>query len=298
MDDLNQPTTPQNPPLNEPVPPVQPAEPPAQTIPPIQPPLPPPQSRSFLSKPLIILLIVFVLFAIFYAGMYFKLNSMITNIITPPKLTPTSVAQIPTPTPDPTTNWKTYTNTKYSLSFKYPSTWFFKDAAGIAPGTYLASIAFFKNGTTPHISTGRGDNGNEVLYLYISNPTFNNKTITETKEQFIQEIRTLNQSAITVDGHPAGYDSNYKSYSIWYNDTIQIYISPWNDGVEAEKNINAILSTFKFLDQNSTNQKYTCPADGWENCMPILDAPAKIQCSKEALDWKKTNCPNFQGAAY
>lgn len=39
-------------------------------------------------------------------------------------LTPTEIPTvILTPTPDPTTNWKTYTNSKYRFSFKYPSTW-------------------------------------------------------------------------------------------------------------------------------------------------------------------------------
>lgn len=57
-----------------------------------------------------------------------------------------------------------------------------------------------------------------------------------------------------------------------------------------------ILSGFKFL-ENSENKGYTCPKNGWENCMPILTPEAQKQCSKEALDWKKKNCPNFQGVA-
>lgn len=44
--------------------------------------------------------------------------------------------------------------------------------------------------------------------------------------------------------------------------------------------------------------KYTCPENGYQNCMPILDAEGQKQCSKEALDWKAANCPNFSGAAY
>ncbi len=51
-------------------------------------------------------------------------------------------------------------------------------------------------------------------------------------------------------------------------------------------------------DSPPSSGAYTCPKGGWENCMPILTAEAQKQCSKEALDWKKQNCPNFQGAAY
>ncbi|HLD25360.1 MAG TPA: hypothetical protein VJB96_05590 [Patescibacteria group bacterium] len=46
-----------------------------------------------------------------------------------------------------------------------------------------------------------------------------------------------------------------------------------------------------------TETTYTCPENGWENCMPILTKEAQKQCSKEAIAWKKKNCPGFQGAA-
>lgn len=42
---------------------------------------------------------------------------------------------------------------------------------------------------------------------------------------------------------------------------------------------------------------YTCPENGWENCMPILSEEAERQCTKEALQWKRENCQGFQGAA-
>lgn len=46
-----------------------------------------------------------------------------------------------------------------------------------------------------------------------------------------------------------------------------------------------------------TETTYTCPENGWENCMPILTEEAQRQCTKEALEWKKAHCPNFRGAA-
>lgn len=42
---------------------------------------------------------------------------------------------------------------------------------------------------------------------------------------------------------------------------------------------------------------FTCPKNGWINCMPILTDEAKKNCSKEAVEWYKTNCPNFEGVA-
>ncbi|HSV94825.1 MAG TPA: hypothetical protein VLH94_02550 [Spirochaetia bacterium] len=42
---------------------------------------------------------------------------------------------------------------------------------------------------------------------------------------------------------------------------------------------------------------YTCPSNGWVDCMPVLDEAKKIACSTEAMAWYKANCPEFQGAA-
>ncbi|OGE29492.1 hypothetical protein A2867_00795 [Candidatus Daviesbacteria bacterium RIFCSPHIGHO2_01_FULL_40_11] len=57
-----------------------------------------------------------------------------------------------------------------------------------------------------------------------------------------------------------------------------------------------ILSSFKFLN-NLEDNGFICPKTGWENCMPILTPEAQKQCSKEAIEWKEANCPNFQGVA-
>ena len=44
-----------------------------------------------------------------------------------------------------------------------------------------------------------------------------------------------------------------------------------------------------------TKTKYTCPANGWVDCMPGPDA--KPECSTEAMTWYKANCPDFKGGA-
>ena len=47
---------------------------------------------------------------------------------------PTPYAQQATTTPDPTTDWKTYTNTRYGISIKYPREW------KLATDNYLNNI--------------------------------------------------------------------------------------------------------------------------------------------------------------
>ena len=44
-----------------------------------------------------------------------------------------------------------------------------------------------------------------------------------------------------------------------------------------------------------SSSKYTCPANGWVDCMP--GPSPKPQCSASALAWYKANCPDFKGAA-
>ena len=69
---------------------------------------------------ILVLISVLVLVGI-VGGAYFllpKTQTKTTQQIVPP-ITPQ-----PTPTPNQTANWKTYTNTKYGYSIKYPNTWY------------------------------------------------------------------------------------------------------------------------------------------------------------------------------
>jgi hypothetical protein len=50
--------------------------------------------------------------------------------------------------------------------------------------------------------------------------------------------------------------------------------------------------------KEETSPSFICPKNGWINCMPIVTDEAKKNCSKEAVEWYKSNCPNFEGVAY
>ena len=113
------PTPPSPPPPAPPVPPVTPPEPPI-----ISP--QPPQKKSFTW--LIILVILFLLASTgVLAYQYYQLKTQTIN--STPSSSPVAVnpslAPFPTPTPsqDPTADWKTYTNSVDNFSFKYSSTW-------------------------------------------------------------------------------------------------------------------------------------------------------------------------------
>lgn len=82
-------------------------------------PSPPPPSSPSNKKPFIILGIV-VIGTLLLGSAYFlgKSQNKIPSTPPPPSISPTSTTS---PTPYPTLNWKTYSNTQYKYSFKYPS---------------------------------------------------------------------------------------------------------------------------------------------------------------------------------
>lgn len=47
---------------------------------------------------------------------------------------------------------------------------------------------------------------------------------------------------------------------------------------------------------STVSASYTCPSNGWVDCMPG-PGPIKKECTPTAMDWYKANCPNFQGGA-
>ncbi len=49
---------------------------------------------------------------------------------------------------------------------------------------------------------------------------------------------------------------------------------------------------------DEVNPKYSCPENGWVNCMPGPANNNSIACSREAEAWYEANCPDFEGIAY
>lgn len=111
-------------------------------------------------------------------------------------------------------------------------------------------------------------------------------------------INGINITKFTEVRHFYSEDLIGASEAIWEKDGFVYTLSnDWDMGY-GNKYFDAMLSTFKFFGSNNGTVKYTCPENGYQNCMPILDTEGQKQCSKEALDWKAANCPNFSGAAY
>lgn len=62
-----------------------------------------------------------------------------------------SATQQTSSTTNETVNWKTYTNTKYGYSIKYPSEWEYKFGKGENSSTFRTNPSRNRNRTTGHI---------------------------------------------------------------------------------------------------------------------------------------------------
>lgn len=62
----------------------------------------------------------------------------------------------PLPSSDETANWKTFSDSKFNYSFKYPQDWFYES------NSLEGTTSFFKVGSNPEYSDG-DTHGNELL---------------------------------------------------------------------------------------------------------------------------------------
>jgi len=159
------------------------------------------------------------------AGVYFFGKSQV-----PKSQLPNPVVTSPTPqaTLDETVNWKTYTNTKYGFSFKYPATWVL--SAGntrIDLQSGSSSLTFyFNNDPDTKVSNSPQSTNNETINIGT-------------------ELAIFNHYETTVTRQPAAY-SDVKSLTIGkYITRVNFYLDPKTDKHDLST-IKQILSTFKF----------------------------------------------------
>ncbi len=188
----------------------------------------------------------------------------------------------PTPTSDPTADWKTYSDRQGRFSFKYPSAWWIEEFdAGAETISYIDDNDQVSLGITDIISPLSIGKECKSLDDISENINFSYKV-----NIAVYDCGSLNQHSVYMD-----FEYNDTPYRLGYN---------YNKNLESKYIgiLNQILSTFKFLEEGdkSNNSKYACPANGWVNCMPGPDMPRE-ECSQDAMDWYEENCPNFQGSA-
>ena len=222
------------------------------------------------------------------------------------KLSSQQITTTPSTTPDPTANWKTYTNTSWDISFKYPAEW-----VDIIP----SGESFISEGSANKVNL-RIDKGR--YYNNVPLDPYSTAFTVAVGQHPGGDNENTKIADIKVDGHDAviismdGLQSTQEAPSFLYDYIVRdgnslFTLSFWSaDGAKSKENItnqkqtfDQILSTFKFIDQPTTTPttNYTCPAGGYVDCMPILDEAKQNACSQEAMTWYEANCPNFKGGA-
>lgn len=254
---------------------------PAQT-PPSQPLTPEVVSpkKSFFSGKLLLLLIAILILILAGGGTYLALALKSKPQPAPivSKITPTST---PTPTPDPTASWKTYTNTKYGYSLKYPPSIFTGEANIKEEVNGDVAFDYFKlplseKGPYPHS-------------INISEDPIGSTTI----DDYVKQIRAgdgelpkLTREKILIGGKDAekilGVPSANGQMLILVplnGKLLAIVLNPYHvsetSKVEADwvNDFNLLLSTIKFTDANqaidtSTWKTYTNTKVGYSLLYP------------------------------
>ncbi|GIW61985.1 MAG: hypothetical protein KatS3mg089_0837 [Patescibacteria group bacterium] len=240
--------------------------------------------HHFLTKKVIIFGIAFLIIIILsLTGTYYALQmEQIKNIRKVPPSTST-----PTPTTDPTANWKTYQNSEYEFSFNYPSNLVVQEEKKEEYNIINLSSAY-KPPFSDHVSIR--------LLVY---PDVETGLKVWIDKYVIQELPSGKRGSI-VSGEISSYKNGIiNGYSfiggkksmdkyIVFKEKNDIYVvvltgadtgSSYKDNKKAESLLDQILSTFKFFDSSPTPTCIPRPA-----CLdatpPCLIPETKEMCPK------------------
>ena len=183
----------------------------------------------------------------------------------------------PTPTIAPldTSDWKTYANSKYNLSFKYPND------LNVTEGLNNISIGNINVKDVPKITFG-DFTINPDSYPQCSPKTIEGTTCASAVKEF-----NLSTKEARIFNFGGGIDN---AYTIVQIDNPKIEIKMFMAGAGLSKIWDGIISTFKFTDQTSpspTGQNVTdngCKIGGCggELCQNVSDEPIVSNCIYKA----------------
>jgi len=222
-----------------------------------------------------------------------------------------------------TGDWLTYSNKILRYSIKYPPTWTFTDNSkgklieiynqpnktNSGAGIYIEKISLTPININEYVDTivvGNtearcfSDNVSKT-WCYIENGKSVKISILIVKDQneahnsvlykilstfyFTPEITKISEEQLAAGWYWGSRDQKIPGTPLNW-----IYTEAGKSSCWHKKDLYCQVPP-------STTTNYTCPENGWVDCMPTLDTAKTKACSIEAMNWYKTNCPNFQGAA-
>lgn len=225
-------------------------------IPPQQPPpFTPPQS-SFNLRLLAIIFVGILVIILIGTGGYLLWVGQNQSITTVPQTTPTQTAPTesslsPTPTPDLTANWKTYTNHLFNFTLKYPPDWTVTDLppppvwdeATVthvrSPGTKLDHGLL--EGASLDITVTR--RRSQSLVQFVSE----RKKYYKLSSTSTYQINGIQGILLSVPNDPESGQTWQVNYFMFERGDVFITITSGANGLDANKNptiLDQILSTF------------------------------------------------------
>ncbi|GEM_PF-4706952 len=228
------------------------------------------QHYSQVNKTQNILLLAASLAILLFIGLFGI--SMFKHTKSPPSPAPSTIVQpSPTTIPDPTANWKTYTDDTLKVSFKYPSTWFVTKGETLRIQNYNPTTApgtdkFDKNQYGIEITKGLKSATNKKALKQVS--TFDELKTELDKDKnadamYIEapagKVIVLNEKEFEINGIQAFLrEFSYSKMSEVHEKEIYLFhngifvrLKPMLSVQSGEMYFNQILSTFKFLDQTT-----------------------------------------------
>lgn len=192
------------------------------------------------SSPLFVIALILLLVVVLGLGGYFVWTKYFNKTEVTP--TPSPVAEvISTPTPDPTADWKTYTNTAVGFSVRYPSDW-------RLVGTETS---------TDMIGFGPANVGEDVLWgINIYGDKTADQIVADMGKQFSTD-RKVQQEQITINGFPATKVTvTTSSLETWVFQQILITSSDKiiaiSNGAIVDSNFDSFYDSFKFIEATSS----------------------------------------------
>ena len=190
---------------------------------------------------------------------------------------------VPTPTPDPMSDWLTYTSLEYNFSFKYPAN-FGKQGAISAPATgTVETLRSFTDPESIKEEPGSYFNGFSVFVVTKLGTTFDT--------YLKKEIQAMNAAKSTIMNNPENVVLENGVALVSQSGNLAYYYLPTPDKkiivvfayLQADPSFKAtfdnILSTFRFINTKSekANRCYAETAcDGNSLCMAN---PAAVFCT-------------------
>jgi hypothetical protein len=208
----------------------------------------------------IILSVLLIIIAAIAAILYFQNQKLIRE------LARIQTLATPTAAPDPTANWKTYTNSKYEFEFKYPSDWDVRES----DFNYTNAIVEFEKDKSVVLSILSDQKKYNSLDQYLG-----------TQNSVAKDISVGNIPAKYIsflgDG---GHTLSYKRLVFFTEEknVLDLYYN-WEfyDKNESDKTFDQILSTFKLLGNQVTGDPMPCGGSLGLKC------PTGYACSIPAL---------------